>query len=219
MTKQAKSAALCSQTERLERLRLAAQETWEQIAARLGLSESMIYQVKRGKRTLSEKALFRLASAEIELGILPPLLARLHFRNLETAGSDPDGMFEEILKCKDWNSDDEAQLAAILGDDLLGKSVLIDWDLLERYLKAFIDLVAFSVKQQRRVCEISTDSDLGCEETNQRSSLSELLKTADLLEEQIPSLKRGLDRFKFGLERLLDKESNDGDDAASSGSS
>lgn len=66
---QDESADLCSPPIRLERLRLATQATWAEVAQEIGLSESMVYQVKNGGRQLSPKAEFRLAAAERKAGL------------------------------------------------------------------------------------------------------------------------------------------------------
>jgi transcriptional regulator with XRE-family HTH domain len=68
---------LCSIAQRLESLRVATQERWAEIAERIGLSESMLYQVKSGKRQMSSKALARLAQVEREIGLAAPLAEQL----------------------------------------------------------------------------------------------------------------------------------------------
>lgn len=65
-----KSAEKCSVAERLDKLRLSLQSSWAEIGVRLDLSESMIYQVKSGKKEMSLKALYRLARAEVEAGLV-----------------------------------------------------------------------------------------------------------------------------------------------------
>ena len=64
------NAENCSVPERLERFRVRTQMTWAQVAKRIGLSTSMIYQVKRGDVALSSKALYRLRHAELEAGVV-----------------------------------------------------------------------------------------------------------------------------------------------------
>lgn len=66
---QDESVDLCSIPSRLERLRVATQATWAEIAADMGLSQSMIYQVKSGSRQLSSKAEYRLGIAERKAGL------------------------------------------------------------------------------------------------------------------------------------------------------
>jgi transcriptional regulator with XRE-family HTH domain len=69
---QQKRAEKSSIAERLQKLRLEKQFTWEQLADMVGLTASMLYQVKRGERGLSDKALYRLEQAEITAGLRPP---------------------------------------------------------------------------------------------------------------------------------------------------
>jgi hypothetical protein len=47
--------------------------TWAEVGEEIGLSESMIYQVKSGARQLSPKAEFRLSIAERKAGLAPPI--------------------------------------------------------------------------------------------------------------------------------------------------
>jgi transcriptional regulator with XRE-family HTH domain len=79
--------------ERLERLRVERQLTWSEVAARIGISVSMIHQVKRGDCNLGPKALFRLGSAEREAGLklidAPSAVASL-FASEEKAISLPE---------------------------------------------------------------------------------------------------------------------------------
>ena len=70
---QDKSAAKSSVPQRLERLRVHTQSTWGQVAERIGITTSMLYQVKRGDRQLSSKAIFRLEMAEKEARLMPML--------------------------------------------------------------------------------------------------------------------------------------------------
>ena len=58
-----------SQAARLKNLRVRRQLKWRDMAALLEVSPSMIYQVLADKRRLSDKALFRLESAEIEASL------------------------------------------------------------------------------------------------------------------------------------------------------
>lgn len=67
---QEQSAARLSMPKRLEALRLAKQLTWDGMAGLLGISPSMIYQVKRGERNLGDLVLHRLEEAEIEAELL-----------------------------------------------------------------------------------------------------------------------------------------------------
>ena len=69
---QQKRAEKSSIAERLQKLRLKKQFTWEQLADMVGLTASMLYQVKRGERGLSDKALYRLEQAEIVAGLRSP---------------------------------------------------------------------------------------------------------------------------------------------------
>lgn len=52
--------------QRLRRFQVGEGQTWEEVAKRLGISVSMLMMVKRGRRNLSEKALYRLEQAELE---------------------------------------------------------------------------------------------------------------------------------------------------------
>lgn len=61
-----------SAAARLERFRIEKQTTWEEVAKLVGLSVSMIHQVRRGVAELSPKALWRLAIAERESGLSGP---------------------------------------------------------------------------------------------------------------------------------------------------
>jgi transcriptional regulator with XRE-family HTH domain len=65
-----KSAAGLRLPKRLEALRLSKQLTWDGMAALLEISPSMIYQVKRGERSLGDLVLHRLEECEIEAGLL-----------------------------------------------------------------------------------------------------------------------------------------------------
>ena len=56
--------------DRLDAVRLAKHLTWEGVASLLEISPSMIYQVKRGERTLGDMVLHRLEEAEIAEGLL-----------------------------------------------------------------------------------------------------------------------------------------------------
>jgi transcriptional regulator with XRE-family HTH domain len=69
---QLKSVSESTHSERLRKLRLHRQLTWKQLAELLGLTVSMLYQVNRGDRGLSDKALYRLEQAEIAAGLRPP---------------------------------------------------------------------------------------------------------------------------------------------------
>lgn len=64
---QDKSAELFSIVQRLEKLRVLKQLTWIETAELLGLSDSMLYQVRRGDKQMSDKAIHRLELAEQEL--------------------------------------------------------------------------------------------------------------------------------------------------------
>jgi transcriptional regulator with XRE-family HTH domain len=66
---QEKSVEKCAVAERLQKLRLRDQLTWEQVAARLDITPSMVYQVRSGKRSLGDKTLYRLQQAEAEMWI------------------------------------------------------------------------------------------------------------------------------------------------------
>jgi transcriptional regulator with XRE-family HTH domain len=70
---QEKCIDTCSVVQRLEQLRAESQGTWADVARDLGLSESMLYQVKSGKRQLSPRSLHRLAQAERAAGLVPAL--------------------------------------------------------------------------------------------------------------------------------------------------
>lgn len=68
---QEKSEEKCSPVQRLDKLRVTLQLNWAEVAAQVGLSESMLYQVKAGKKNLSDKAIFRLEQAERSAGLAP----------------------------------------------------------------------------------------------------------------------------------------------------
>lgn len=70
-TMQEKSEEKCSPVQRLDKLRVTLQLNWSEIAAKVGLSESMLYQVKAGKKNLSDKAIYRLEQAERSAGLAP----------------------------------------------------------------------------------------------------------------------------------------------------
>ena len=61
--------------ERLQLLRETLRLTWGDLAQRLGLSRSMMDQVRKGQRNLSFPALSRLEEVERSAGIAPPPLA------------------------------------------------------------------------------------------------------------------------------------------------
>lgn len=168
---QGKSADLCSVPARLERLRVETQSTWVEIAARVGLSESMIYQVKSGKRALSAKALYRLAVAETESGIKTPLAEQL-----ESVGTDDEiGDLRRIFERGDWSEDLDAQLAAILGEEVLAQSVLASWSVLEDFLNAFLH------------------------------KISKVPSVPNEIREEISPLRNQLKGFRFDLERLVER--------------
>jgi transcriptional regulator with XRE-family HTH domain len=73
---QEKSEEKCSPVQRIDDLRMKLQLSWAETAAKVGLSESMLYQVKSGKKNLSDKALYRLEQAEREAEIGP----RMHLK-------------------------------------------------------------------------------------------------------------------------------------------
>src|SRR5208283_2427083 len=53
--------------QRLRRFQVSEGLTWAQVAEKLGVGVSMLMMVKRGHRNLSEKALYRLEQAELEI--------------------------------------------------------------------------------------------------------------------------------------------------------
>jgi len=57
---------------RLEKLRTTLRLEWGELSTQLGLSRSMLDQVRKGQRNLSIKALRRLEEVERSAGILPP---------------------------------------------------------------------------------------------------------------------------------------------------
>lgn len=134
---QEESADLCSIPRRLERIRVSTQSTWAQIATKIELSESMIYQVKSGKRQLSPKSLYRLATAEMEAGIKTPLMEQIE----KDGGSDGLSVLKKILDQGKWDEDFEAQFAALMGQEELAEGVSTSWSLLEDLLNAFFDRV------------------------------------------------------------------------------
>jgi transcriptional regulator with XRE-family HTH domain len=75
------SAEKKSASERMERLRIAMQCTWAEVGEEIGLSESMIYQVKSGTRQLSPKAEYRLGVAERKAGLAPAIAHSLSSAN------------------------------------------------------------------------------------------------------------------------------------------
>ena len=58
--------------KRLETLRSKQGWTWEELAAKLELSNVMIYYVRKGQRDLGVKAQHRLSHLETAAGIQPP---------------------------------------------------------------------------------------------------------------------------------------------------
>ncbi len=60
---------------RIQRLRESRGVTWQELAKELGLSYTMIFYVKKGKRSLGIKARRRLREAEVQAGL----------RSIETA--------------------------------------------------------------------------------------------------------------------------------------
>jgi hypothetical protein len=86
---QQESAAKCSAAERVKTLRIRTQKTWDGLAADLDLHVSMLYQVARGSKHLSAKALYRLEQAERAAGIEPPVVTvKEAVRRIETATED-----------------------------------------------------------------------------------------------------------------------------------
>lgn len=86
---QDKSAEMFSLVQRLEKLRVVKQMTWVQIGELLGLSDSMLYQVRRGTKQLSDKAIHRLELAEKELSTNP------HKYTLPSTGEDSNRLGED----------------------------------------------------------------------------------------------------------------------------
>jgi len=67
---QQKSAEKLSPGERLKSLRLKRQCNWAEIARDIDLSEAMVYAVIAGKKSLSDKAIYRLEELERASGII-----------------------------------------------------------------------------------------------------------------------------------------------------
>jgi transcriptional regulator with XRE-family HTH domain len=85
---QLKSVSKSTTSERLRKLRLHRQLTWKKLADLLGLTVSMLYQVNRGDRGLSDKALFRLEQAEIGAGLRPPTAPKVSSSKSENPDLD-----------------------------------------------------------------------------------------------------------------------------------
>ncbi len=69
---QEKSNDLVNVSTRLECLRTAKGMTWKELAADLGISYTMIYFVRKGRKSLGVKKLQRLREAEIGAGLRSP---------------------------------------------------------------------------------------------------------------------------------------------------
>lgn len=90
-TVQAKSEEKCSLVQRLDKLRVTLQLNWAEMAVKVGLSESMLYQVKAGKKNLSDKAIYRLEMAERESGLSRPVeISAAAALATEMGGSDAE---------------------------------------------------------------------------------------------------------------------------------
>ena len=80
---QARSIYKYTIPERLHKLRLKEQLTWEQLALSLGLTVAMLHHVRRGIRNLSQKAQYRLEHAEINAGLRSPTSRKSSSSTLE----------------------------------------------------------------------------------------------------------------------------------------
>lgn len=67
---QEQSPQIVSVSERLVAIRYATGDTWDELAARIGLSRSMLTKVRSGNKHLGVKAMKRLSDLEIENGII-----------------------------------------------------------------------------------------------------------------------------------------------------
>ena len=86
--------------DRLKSLQVRGQVTWEQLAKLLNISLSMLHQVKRGKRNLSDKALHRLASLEASVADAEEKSTEQNLRGLSTSifGRDIYSSPDKIVK-------------------------------------------------------------------------------------------------------------------------
>jgi transcriptional regulator with XRE-family HTH domain len=88
--KQGKNKIKSSNTfERLDRIRVATGQTWEQIAQQLNVDRSMLFHVKAERRNLSAKALFRLEQMEQVAGVGSPTDTGVFSRDKSTGKSSP----------------------------------------------------------------------------------------------------------------------------------
>lgn len=117
---QEQSAEKCSSGKRLDRLRVTLQSNWADIAQKLDLSESMVYQVKSGKKELSEKAIYRLEQAEREAGIAPPLTEQV-----KAARSQGPAAVKQVLAgvtpqelWQTFSPEDQVKFALAIGDQI-----------------------------------------------------------------------------------------------------
>lgn len=88
---QEKSDEKCRLIQRLDKLRVTLQLNWSEVAEKVGLSESMLYQVKAGKKNLSDKAIYRLEVTEKEAGLGP----MVHFKAASALATAMGGTEEE----------------------------------------------------------------------------------------------------------------------------
>lgn len=156
---QDKSADLCSIPGRIEKLRILTQLNWAEVAARLGLSESMIYQVKSGRRSMSSKSLYRLAAAETAAGIMTPLEDILD-RSVK-AGDELADTIRKIMDSGEWNEDLAGQLKAFLGQRALARSLLESWSKLEISIRTFLGNVQGAIGTPKSLAAGIEEGDIG----------------------------------------------------------
>lgn len=147
----------------------------------LGFSRASLFGYRSGKAKITPKAWSRLAQAETDAGIQTPLMEKLTAVNSEDEGE----ALRKVLQSKDWGDDDEAQLAALMGPELLGMSVKNGWDLLEASLRLFLT-------EARKADDINS-----------------------FLNSKTPTLKNQLKGFRFQLDRYIDHVSRASDNEIS----
>ena len=86
---QEKSSVKFSVPDRLLALRLHIQCTWKELAAKLDITDSMIYQVNKGKKNLSLKALHRLHQLELNEGLISAVPCSPGDSALEHSSGEP----------------------------------------------------------------------------------------------------------------------------------
>ena|ERR1041384_39210 len=82
---------------RLEKLRQSRGLAWKELAKFLGVTYTMLYFVRSGKRQLGIKSLHRLRQAEIEAGLRP---AAQPTRPLTEEDKDRDFAYEQFIELR-----------------------------------------------------------------------------------------------------------------------